>query len=919
MKLLLQLLALILNALPKSKYKPIPLCQVYYRYGVPIPNLVGHVTAPSMTTGSASSITSSSFTMDGTISSTGGENVSVRGFCYVVGSGGTPTTSDSVVSQSGSYGTGSFSLPISGLAPGTTYSVRAYATNSGGTGYGSTVEVTTVANTPPTVVLNSSELFINQTSTNVVYVDSTSWDGRFQTFAGMGGYLESVAFDLSYSDVGTSFNTYVEIYAISGTYGSVAYPTGSPLATSEVITSPVQGVRGFYTYTFSGLNSILLESGVNYAALFRNTGSTRVNFYVGSTDIYSGNQGGYDNGAFTGSASNDTPMKIVFRPTLTTTTPNLEFTGTDAQSDDVRYNVQVDTSSGFDSQGGVVDSYSESNQDSTQAMTGGVSGVTGVAQSFTGTGSPITKVSFYLRKVGNPVGSMTASIAAHSGTFGTSSIPTEPTLAQSDTIASSTLSTSYQLVEFTFPTPYTTTNGTKYEAVLNCNPNSETDYVQAGFDSSSPTHSGNMAIQEVGFWAASSGNDLCFYVDGGVPELDKTSGTDTGFSGSPDNTDPFTSGQQVSYTVQSALSEGTYYWRVRGLDPSGTNTYGDWSETRSFNIKSPPTVVLDSPADASSGSDTTPELLFTGTDPTGDDIRYNVQIYQEDESQTTASAAGSTAGNRAYSQSFTANSSSALVAVDYYLRKKGSPVGTMQVKLYAATGTVGTDATPTGSALATSDAIDISTVSTTVEAIRFIFNSPYTMTASVGYCLVIGYFGGDTSIDSSNEIEVYRSLDSASHEGNPANTITYSDPDYSSWAGTAGNYDIAIVTYISILDKVSGTDSGYSGSPDNTDPYTSGQQVSYTVQSALDPGTYYWQVRGLDPSGSNSYGAWSDTRSFTINVASSTNGYKKAHTGSAWELKPVKYNIGGNWQTKPVKIWSVDRWIKTGEPPISPP
>lgn len=81
-----------------------------------------------------------------------------------------------------------------------------------------------------------------------------------------------------------------------------------------------------------------------------------------------------------------------------------------------------------------------------------------------------------------------------------------------------------------------------------------------------------------------------FWIDGEEEVFDVTvdvvSGTDAGFSGSPDNTDPFTSGQQVTYTVQSALSVGTYYWRVRGIDPSGSNGYGEWSTTRSFDITS---------------------------------------------------------------------------------------------------------------------------------------------------------------------------------------------------------------------------------------------------------------------------------------------------------------------------------------------
>lgn len=167
MKFLLKSLAVILNALPKTDWKPIPLCDVYGRYGLDAPNLVGHVTAPSVTTDSTpSSVTASSAVFDtNSISSTGGENASTRGIVYMVGAGGSPTTSNSVVSTNGSYSTGNFSATMSGLASGTTYSVRAFATNSGGTGYGSTVEVTTLAIGPPSVTTNTPTNITSSTAT----------------------------------------------------------------------------------------------------------------------------------------------------------------------------------------------------------------------------------------------------------------------------------------------------------------------------------------------------------------------------------------------------------------------------------------------------------------------------------------------------------------------------------------------------------------------------------------------------------------------------------------------------------------------------------------------------------------------------------------------------------------------------------
>ncbi len=63
---------------------------------------------------------------------------------YDIPEGGTPTTSDSKVYDSGTFGTGTFTKSITGLTAGTDYRVRAYAVNSAGTGYGSTVQVTTL-------------------------------------------------------------------------------------------------------------------------------------------------------------------------------------------------------------------------------------------------------------------------------------------------------------------------------------------------------------------------------------------------------------------------------------------------------------------------------------------------------------------------------------------------------------------------------------------------------------------------------------------------------------------------------------------------------------------------------------------------------------------------------------------------------
>ena len=112
------------------------------------------VSASTVTTQAASAVTENSCTGNGNITATGGHNCTRRGFCYKVGTSGDPITSDSVVYDDGSFGTGAFTKSITGLTQLTGYRVRAYAVNVAGTSYGTTVQITT-APLPPTGVLAS--------------------------------------------------------------------------------------------------------------------------------------------------------------------------------------------------------------------------------------------------------------------------------------------------------------------------------------------------------------------------------------------------------------------------------------------------------------------------------------------------------------------------------------------------------------------------------------------------------------------------------------------------------------------------------------------------------------------------------------------------------------------------------------------
>ncbi len=113
--------------------------------------------SPTVTTATVSSVTATSAVCGGNVTADGGATVTARGVCW--NTAGNPAVTDSKTTDGS--GIGSFTSSISGLSANTLYYVRAYATNSAGTGYGNEETFTTsVAAVLPTVVTSSVfELF----------------------------------------------------------------------------------------------------------------------------------------------------------------------------------------------------------------------------------------------------------------------------------------------------------------------------------------------------------------------------------------------------------------------------------------------------------------------------------------------------------------------------------------------------------------------------------------------------------------------------------------------------------------------------------------------------------------------------------------------------------------------------------------
>jgi hypothetical protein len=94
---------------------------------------------PVVTTAAVTDITTTSATAGGNVTSQGSSAVTARGVCYATTQN--PTTADQCVTSGN--GTGVFTANLTGLALGTLYNVRAFATNTAGTSYGTQVSFTT--------------------------------------------------------------------------------------------------------------------------------------------------------------------------------------------------------------------------------------------------------------------------------------------------------------------------------------------------------------------------------------------------------------------------------------------------------------------------------------------------------------------------------------------------------------------------------------------------------------------------------------------------------------------------------------------------------------------------------------------------------------------------------------------------------
>ena len=187
---------------------------------------------PVITTTAVSNITATTAKSGGNITSEGSSTVTSRGVCWSTGT--TPIISDSKTTDRA--GAGSFTSNIVDLFGGTTYFLRAYATNDAGTGYGMAMSFNTLGQKPtaltqPACCISFTTAKLNGTvNANYILTDITFEYGTTTSYGNSvsatpspvtGNNTTSISVNISDLNPGTTYHFRIKaVNPLGITYGN---------------------------------------------------------------------------------------------------------------------------------------------------------------------------------------------------------------------------------------------------------------------------------------------------------------------------------------------------------------------------------------------------------------------------------------------------------------------------------------------------------------------------------------------------------------------------------------------------------------------------------------------------------------------------------------------------------------------------
>jgi hypothetical protein len=281
-----------------------------------------------------------------------------------------------------------------------------------------------------------------------------------------------------------------------------------------------------------------------------------------------------------------------------------------------------------------------------------------------------------------------------------------------------------------------------------------------------------------------------------------------------------------------------------------------------------PTVALSTPTDTATNQSVTPNLVFTGTDPNADEVEYEVQLQATAFGDVTTgySTKGGSGGspqlNKMWGSKFTTGSVGGTVQGIHCWCYNDSGTGT-HLKLVIVKAS---DLTIVTNGVSSVINIPYGANAAAATQMDATFATAPVLAASTDYFLM--------AIHDDASWAVYITYDAGSanqHYEDSSNSYSSpTDPTDATASGDGPDRKYSIwVTYTPtpLLDVLSSTESPshFSGTGD-PHPWPSGNAITYAVQAAVNlqaSTTYYWRARAIDPSGSNTWGAWPTAFSFT--------------------------------------------------------
>ncbi len=219
---------------------------------------------PALTTTDVTSVTNNSAVSGGNVTGTGGENVTARGVVW------NTTEHPSISSYSGKStdgsGLGSFVSSLTGLTANTNYYIRAYATNTVGTGYGQEFSFLTLPNPPncrPATVVNQFGFTINwleptnQGNENFTYTVEVHTSNQYNAHISGSPFTNITTTSKIITGLTPGTTYYIRVKAVNAS-GSSSWCETNVTTTTQQSAEPTEQDHDI-TYTWNGPISYILN------------------------------------------------------------------------------------------------------------------------------------------------------------------------------------------------------------------------------------------------------------------------------------------------------------------------------------------------------------------------------------------------------------------------------------------------------------------------------------------------------------------------------------------------------------------------------------------------------------------------------------------------------------------------------------